>query len=146
MSASTTAFQDINQIATFMDHEDGRLFCPDQMKMWYIVNFTEKEYVVYRHSRSRMYIKITDLFKTDQDGYSRWMPEDTIVWCDVGGFRPSQESRIMKSYLNDFFEDVYGAEYYDHKRGEKEHYIYVSQESTRLFYQRRRQYRNAGKI
>lgn len=137
---------DIHHIATYIDHDNGVMLCPDETKMWYITNFTEKEYVMYRYSRRRMYIKMTDLFKKDADGYSRWMPEDTIVWCEVGGIQESPDAKIMRSYLNEYFEDVYGADYFDHRKGCSDIHIYVSPESSRLFYQRRRQYRMAGKI
>lgn len=66
---------------------------------WMIVNFTQKEFLAPRATPSIVLRHYIGLFEKDEDGYSRWMEDDSISWVSTRD--------PLATLLRDF-QDVYG--------------------------------------
>lgn len=101
---------------------------PDRRQVWFIVNFTQKEYIPYKGTMSNMYRRVGGMFQKDSEGWSRWTEQDEIVWMSFT-MQPVPVKMIREN-----FENVYGAEMYDHIRNARISKVYVTKESTDYYY------------
>lgn len=91
---------------------------------WMIVNFTQEEFLVPGSKKSYTLKRYIGLFEQDDDGYSRWMPEDTISWVSTRDPRTDQLCE---------FQDVYGYKTFDHYTGFHDKTTYTTEECKKIY-------------
>jgi len=94
-------------------------------EVWMIVNFSQGEYLCPSMKSSKTLRDYIGLFEQDEDGYSRWMADDSISW--VSSTRDPRAAQLAD------FQDVFGYKSFDHRLGEYDKTTYTTEYCKQLY-------------